>query len=117
MNPNPTDPLYKGLNIRPALRTDRGALATLLAVSTQLHQHLDWVAPLELLGQQPFLMAEVDDLPVACLACPVDPDVVAWIRLFALRTGFDPMQIWSPLWNQAEALIADQGACYAARAL
>jgi ribosomal-protein-alanine N-acetyltransferase len=114
VNTTAPDPVVKGLSIRPVHRSDRSALASLLAVSTHLHQHLDWVAPLDLLGQQPFLMAEIDETPVACLACPVDPDTVAWIRLFALRSGFNPMQIWSPIWDQAEAIIADQGARYAA---
>jgi ribosomal-protein-alanine N-acetyltransferase len=102
------------LRIRPAQLTDRVALANLLAVSTHIHQHLDWVAPLDLLGQQPFLIAEIDGLPVACLACPVDPEPVAWIRLFALRAGFNPLQIWLPLWAQAEAMIASYGAKYVA---
>jgi ribosomal-protein-alanine N-acetyltransferase len=66
------------------------------------------------LGQQPFLIAEIDEMPVACLACPVDPAIVAWIRLFALRSGFNPRDIWSPLWDQAESLIVEQGARHAA---
>lgn len=114
MNAKATNSRADDISIRPAEHADRGTLASLLAVSTHLHQHLDWVAPLELLGQQPFLIAELDDMPVACLACPVDPPAAAWIRLFALRSGFNPMRIWSPLWDQAEALIASLGARSAA---
>jgi ribosomal protein S18 acetylase RimI-like enzyme len=85
-----------------------------LAVSTHFHQHLDWVAPLDLLGQQPFLIAEHDGVPAACLACPVNPDEASWIRLFALRAGLNPIEIWSPLWNHAQDMIQNRGTQYMA---
>jgi ribosomal protein S18 acetylase RimI-like enzyme len=114
VNTDTTDFKVEDLHIRPAQRDDRGALATLLAGSIHFHQHLDWVSPLELLGQQPFLIAEINDTPVACLACPIDPAVVAWIRLYALRSGYHPLQIWSLLWDQAESQIVNLGAQFAA---
>jgi ribosomal protein S18 acetylase RimI-like enzyme len=103
-----------GLHIRLAQHSDRGTIANLLAQATHFHQHLDWVAPLDLLGQQPFLIAEQDGVPAACLACPIDPQEAAWIRLFALRSGLNPLEIWVPLWEQAQAMIIGQGALHAA---
>jgi ribosomal protein S18 acetylase RimI-like enzyme len=74
------------------------------------HRHLDWLQPLELIGRTPFALAMDEGLPVACLACPPDPPGVAWIRLFALASGYDLQSSWAFLWDAIQPQALDAGA-------
>lgn len=86
------------LTVRPATQDDRRNLANLIHFETQVHRHLDWRGPLDWLGFAPYLVLEQRGKIIAALACPPDPDKVAWIRLFAVNQGFAVKQAWEMLW-------------------
>lgn len=89
------------LSPRPAIEEDRSRLASLLHFETYVHRHLDWRRPLDWLGQEPYLILEQGGRLSAALACPPDPQTVAWIRLFASATRVNPNQAWKLLWGDA----------------
>jgi ribosomal protein S18 acetylase RimI-like enzyme len=90
------------LSLRPAIDDDRSRLANLLHFETYVHRHLDWRRPLDWLGQHPYLVLESAGRLNAALACPPDPDTVAWIRLFAAMARTDLQDAWQALWPAAQ---------------
>ena len=66
------------------------------------HQHLDWISPLQFLGESPFLAAFDGEDIVACLGCPPERPGVAWIRLFAANRQVGLSEAWSLLWQAAQ---------------
>ena len=81
---------------------DYSRLAKLVHLETvYVHRHLDWRAPLDWIGDNPFLVLEQEDEIIAALACPVDPPGVAWVRLFAVVSGYSLEQAWHELWSEA----------------
>ncbi|MCS7011909.1 MAG: GNAT family N-acetyltransferase [Anaerolineales bacterium] len=91
--------------VRPALLSDRLAVAQLMNRATVLHRHLDWREPIEWLDQTPFLVLEADHLLHAALACPPDPPKIAWLRLFACDDTIPTEDAWSLLWEKAKAIL------------
>jgi ribosomal protein S18 acetylase RimI-like enzyme len=89
------------IRVRPLERDDKRLVSTLLATCRWRHYHLDWQEPVDLLGQQPYLVAESGATFVGCLACPEGPDGIAWIRVLCLGLGVDPPSVWQTLWEQA----------------
>jgi ribosomal protein S18 acetylase RimI-like enzyme len=89
------------LAIRPVEFKDKQRLANLIHFESRVHRHLDWRAPLDWIGHQPFLIIEHGNQIQATLACPPDPPSIAWIRLFGIGSGFDPRQAWNNLWPLA----------------
>ncbi len=101
--------LRDNLAVRPAEEGDYHLLANFLHYERHIHRHLDWRAPLEWLGSQPFLLAEVGEKPVGVLACPPDPPGIAWVRLFcASEDRISPSLAWAALLEGAKALLAAQ---------
>jgi hypothetical protein len=72
-----------------------------------VHRHLDWLSPLDLMDDQPFLTVEQDNQVQAALACPIDPPKVAWIRLFVASGAVSYEAMWQLLWAQARRELAD----------
>ena len=91
------------LQRRRAVTADRQQIADLMAVEAYSHRHLDWKTPLQWLGQPPYWVLEEDDQIGAALACPPDPDAIAWIRLFTYAPYLSASSAWSPLWEAARA--------------
>jgi ribosomal protein S18 acetylase RimI-like enzyme len=89
------------LQIRPAVREDHRLLSKFLHYETHVHRHLDWRAPLEWLGEQPFLLAFYEKSLQGVLACPPDPPGIAWVRLFGSSAGVSSTRIWEALFEQA----------------
>ena len=89
------------LSPRSAIEEDRSRLANLLHFETHVHRHLDWRRPLDWLGHDPYLVLESGGRLLAALVCPPDPPGVAWIRLFAATSRFDPQEAWENLWPRA----------------
>jgi ribosomal protein S18 acetylase RimI-like enzyme len=103
------------LSVRSAKDSDRQHLANIIHFETRIHRHLDWRAPLEWIGHEPFLVAESDGNIIAALACPPDPVEVAWIRLFAVASPYAPLDAWNGLWSTArDLLIQTKGVTVAA---
>lgn len=88
---------------------DKQRLANLLHFETRVHRHLDWRAPLDWIGYQPFLLAERGNQIQAALACPPDPPGIAWIRLFGVTSEIDPRQAWNSLWSIASNTLSSKG--------
>jgi len=87
--------------VRPATQADTQQLANLIHFEQYVHRHLDWRPPLEWIGHAPYLVAERRNNIIATLACPPDPPNVAWIRLFAVGSGYSPQMAWEELWPEA----------------
>ena len=91
-----------GSLIRCAEAEDYSRLAKLVHLETVfVHRHLDWRAPLDWIGENPFLILEEDGEIVAALACPVTPPGVAWVRMFAVAADYSLEHAWDELWSQA----------------
>lgn len=93
---------------------ERPFMQGLLDAARWQHRHLDWLQPLQLLGRRPFTLAMDEGLPVACLACPPEPPGVAWIRLFAVASGYQLQGSWEHLWTAVQAEAVDLGISQAA---
>ncbi len=94
------------LTIRAATDRDMQRIASLIHYEIHVHRHLDWRPPLEWLGHQPYLVAELQGECLAALACPPDPPGVAWIRLFASAAQLPPKRAWQELWPEARERLA-----------
>jgi ribosomal protein S18 acetylase RimI-like enzyme len=93
------------LNVRPALETDHTSIANLMYFESHVHRHLDWRGPLEWLGVPEYWVLEGNGSVMAALACPPDPENVAWLRLFALSSNLSIEVAWNELWEHAKALV------------
>ncbi len=86
-------------SVRPTRREDRGALERLIDSARWRHLHLDWLDPLALLNESPFMLLAAGRQPVACLGCPPDLPRRAWIRVFAASGAVDLSEAWDLLWE------------------
>ena len=91
------------LVLRRARPGDRSQVAGLLGRAHWRHFHLDWRDPLDVLSQEPNLLAYHGDRLVAHFASPPDPDRTAWIRSFCVDASQAPLAVWRPLWAEAAA--------------
>ncbi len=100
--------------IRPATPSDQQKIADLIFFESHVHRHLDWRTPLDWLGFSPYWVIEEGRQITGALACPTDPDSIAWIRLFAYASHLSRESTWSPLWEAARRQLAEQGGATAA---
>jgi ribosomal-protein-alanine N-acetyltransferase len=103
-----------GLQVRPAVPADQQKIADLIFIESHVHRHLDWSAPLEWLGHSPYWVLEEGGRVTASLACPPDPDSIAWIRLFAFASHLSGPVAWSLLWDAARRELTERGGATAA---
>lgn len=101
------------LAVRPALLTDHTQIANLMYFEPHVHRHLDWRGPLEWLGTPEYWVLEQNGSIAAALACPADPEGIAWLRLFAHSASLPAEQAWNILWEHARTTLAGSG-CMAA---
>lgn len=101
--------IESGWTIHPASPGDQHLLRGLIESAPHLHQHLDWTGALDLLSEDPFLLATEGGLPVGCMAAPVEASGLAWIRLFAVASGYNAAELWFALWNRARRDLAERG--------
>src|SRR5512141_2479746 len=95
--------------IRPATPSDQQKIADLIFFESHVHRHLDWRTPLDWLGYSPYCVFEEGRQITGALACPPDPDSIAWIRLFAYSSRLSGDLAWHPLWDAARDQLAKQG--------
>lgn len=86
--------------LRSAQKNDLPLLTRFLNSQINLHRHLDWRDTLEWLGREPFLLLEEETI-LAALACPPEPDQVAWVRLFATSQRTSPDRAWRVMFARA----------------
>lgn len=87
--------------LRPALKNDRPIVHRFINSLNYLHRHLDWRDSLEWLGRDPFFLLEENGELQAVLACPPEPEEVAWVRLFAVGMHITPDRAWRKLFERA----------------
>ena len=87
--------------LRPAERKDYTALFNFTNSLSNIHRHLDWRDVLEWLGRQPFWICEEDRHVIAALACPPEPEEVAWVRLFGASIHMPLDRTWQQLFERA----------------
>ncbi len=97
------------VQVRPALLTDQRQVANLMHFSLHIHRHLDWRNPLDWIGSPPFYVLENQGQLSAALACPPDPPLIAWVRLFVNSGGVSLEESWQALWGAARADLASKG--------
>lgn len=100
--------------IRQALPADQSRIANLMYFETQVHRHLDWRTPLDWLGAPEYWILEQYGVVSAALACPPDPENIAWLRLFAVSSSIQTMQAWRALWDVAQDSLRGGGLTVAA---
>jgi ribosomal protein S18 acetylase RimI-like enzyme len=89
------------INSRPATSADHGRISNLIYFEPFVHRHLDWRAPLDWLGAPEYWVTEQNGRITSVLACPPDPEKVAWIRLFARTSSSTIDDTWNVLWETA----------------
>ena len=115
MSPRPSSfPPRQLLESRSARPEDREDISNLIFFESHVHKHLDWKAPLEWLGQEPFVVLQEGSRLSAALACPPDPPAVAWLRLFAFDAQLNGAMAWRMLWPLARENLEAQGCPMAA---
>jgi len=97
------------LQVRSAVPQDQHQIANLMFFESHVHRHLDWRAPLDWLGSPFYWVVEESGKILAVLACPQDPDGVAWVRLFAHTKQLSLDDAWNVLWKAAETEIEQRG--------
>ena len=96
------------LSIRAAQPSDESRLANLLYFESYVHRHLDWRTPLDWLGAPEYWIIEQAGLVNAALACPPDPENIAWIRLFVHSNYISGEEAWQVLWKTARQALAER---------
>jgi ribosomal protein S18 acetylase RimI-like enzyme len=102
------------MTARPATPADRDRISELIYSAPHLHRHLDWRPPLDWIGQRPFWVLEDEGRILGALACPRDPQPVAWIRLLCFGVTLTGQEAWHRLWAQARTELAASGGATAA---
>lgn len=93
--------------IRQATADDRATVDGLILGARWKHFHLDWMEPTALTERSPFLVATHSGLAVGCLGCPPDLPGVAWLRAFAVASGYRLERAWQQLWEMAGGRLRD----------
>ena len=94
---------------RQAIHQDQRQIANLMFFESHVHRHLDWRAPLDWLGLPNYWVLEENEKIQAALACPQDPQGVAWVRLFTHARSLTLETAWRTLWEEAQSEISAQG--------
>ena len=97
------------LEVRPAGQGDREQLSNLIFFESHVHKHLDWKTPLDWLGYSPFAVLQEGPRISGALACPPDPESVAWLRLFVFASHLSGSAAWNMLWPAALRQLEGQG--------
>ncbi len=97
------------LFVRPAGDEDYHRLVNLIHFETFVHRHLDWLSPLDWLNYEPFLVATLQDRLIGVLSSPVEPEGVAWIRLFGMTADWELSSVWNSLWPAALRELQSKG--------
>ena len=97
------------LAARLANQADHTAIANLIYFEEHVHRHLDWRGPLDWIGAPEYWVLKLNNSVVGALACPPDPDGVAWLRLFTHSSDLSAEMAWKVLWENACESLASRG--------
>ena len=95
--------------VRPAIPGDHNQLSHLISNGSFVHRHLDWRTPLEWIGFPPYFVIEQKGQIEAVLACPPDPPLIAWVRVFATIGEFSAEHAWNILWSNVLRMMERRG--------
>lgn len=95
--------------VRTADINDYQQLSNLIFFESHLHRHLDWRSPLEWLGAPFYWALEEGRQITAALACPIEVEGIAWLRLFVYAERWSPEDAWTLLWQTARQTIGELG--------
>jgi ribosomal protein S18 acetylase RimI-like enzyme len=95
-------------SVRTARTTDQTRIANLIYFEPYIHRHLDWRTPLDWLGIPEYWVIEQNGQVTAALACPPDPENVAWVRFFTHIAAIPGSEAWGILWKIAKQTFADR---------
>jgi ribosomal protein S18 acetylase RimI-like enzyme len=87
--------------LRPAEKTDYAALLNFTKSLNYFHRHLDWRDSLEWLGRAPFWILEENQRIQAALACPPEPEDVAWVRMFGVSMQISADRAWKLMFEKS----------------
>lgn len=86
-------PINKFL-LRPASAADLNGLSTFYKSHINIQHHLDWRSSLEWIGFQPYYILLRRNEILAAMAAPIDPEGIAWIRVFAATAEIPPEKLF-----------------------
>jgi ribosomal protein S18 acetylase RimI-like enzyme len=86
-------PINKFL-LRPAAATDLNGLSVFYKSRINIHHHLDWRSSLEWIGFQPYYLLLRRNEILAAMAAPVDPEGIAWIRVYGASIELPPEKLF-----------------------
>jgi len=95
--------------VRTADINDYQQLSNLIFFESHLHRHLDWRSPLEWLGAPFYWALEEGRQITAAMACPIEVERIAWVRLFVYAGRWSPEDAWTLLWHTARETIGQHG--------
>jgi ribosomal-protein-alanine N-acetyltransferase len=95
--------------VRPADSKDHQQVSNLIFFETRLHRHLDWRSPLDWLGDPFYWALDEGNHIGAALACPIEAERIAWIRLFVYGGGWSAENAWNLLWSTAKEDVSHAG--------
>jgi len=78
---------------------DFDRLANFLNVKNTIYRHLDWFGVLDWLGEQSFLIEQIDDNVQAFFCATPENQETAWLRAFGFRRDLDPTLSWNKLFR------------------
>ena len=102
------------VQVRSVVTTDRHQIANLMHNSQYIHRHLDWRYPLDWIGSAPFFVLVSHGQVISALACPPDPPLIAWVRLFIGSGSISLDESWQILWEAARLDLGRKGRFVAA---
>jgi ribosomal protein S18 acetylase RimI-like enzyme len=82
------------LTIRSSEPSDQESLNTFFSSQEIYHRHFDWLSAADWLGCEPFYILERDGKIIAAIACPEDPDNIAWIRFYYVSPSYRTSEIF-----------------------
>jgi len=92
--------------VRPAIPGDHDQISNLISNGSFVHRHLDWRTPLEWIDFQPYFVIEQKGQIKSVLACPPDPPLIGWVRVFATNGDFSVENAWNILWANVRQVVA-----------
>jgi len=95
--------------VRPAIPEDQNQISHLISNGSFVHRHLDWRTPLEWIGFPPYLVIEQSGQIKSVLACPPDPPLIGWVRVFATNEDFSAEHAWNILWADVLRIMERRG--------
>ncbi len=87
---------------------DFDRLANFLNVNNQIYRHLDWFGVLDWLGQQAFLIEQIEDEIRAFICATPENKESAWLRAFGVKKDLDPKPYWQRLLDKSINILREK---------